>query len=241
MGNQVWFSSLCDLRCKGSLIKKQTNKHKTTLITPHLHVLMLPLSTSCASRMLVRWHHLLQTQSAFSWDYEHHLCAGCWPREWAWRACTWGLLQTTVPPAAGKWSAPGHPATALSPAGFNEVKRSQDSSMGTARVISYLWRCELCLCYCLHTFLFWCPVTQCAHWKKENYNYTHKSLWELRALLKPVFSSVLQCFLGSMKVFYFLLLLQHTDEMYSIFVFVFYRFPLQLLHTRKHFPIFPAL
>lgn len=125
--------------------------------------------------------------------------------------------------------------------GFNEVKRSQDSSVGTARVISYLWRCELCLCYCLHTFLFWCPVTQCAHWKKENYNYTHKSLWELRALLKPVFSSVLQCFLGSMKVFYFLLLLQHTDEMYSIFVFVFYRFPLQLLHTRKHFPIFPAL
>lgn len=62
-------------------LKKQTNKHKTTLITPHLHVLMLPLSTSCASRMLVRWHHLLQTQSAFSWDYEHHLCAGCWLRE----------------------------------------------------------------------------------------------------------------------------------------------------------------
>lgn len=155
-----------------------------------------------------------------------------------------GLLQTTVPPAAGKhqWSAPGHPATALSPAGFNEVKCSQDSSTGTASVISYLWRCELCLYYCLYTFLFWCPVTRCAHWKKENYNYTHKSLWELQALLKPVFSSVLQCFLGSMKVFYFLLLLQHTDEMFSMFccccLFCFLLFPLQLLHTRKCFPIF---
>lgn len=68
---------------------------------------------------------------------------------------------------------PEHHATALSTAGFNEVKYTQDSSMGTARVISYLWRYELCLCYCLHTFP---PLSCTSHCKKKNYTYTCKSM-----------------------------------------------------------------
>lgn len=77
-------------------------------------------------------------------DCNHHLSTGD------------GGRKPQEPTGCGRQASarcPGHHPTTLSPAGFNEVRCPQDSSVGTPWVISYLWRYELCLCYCLHTFL----------------------------------------------------------------------------------------
>lgn len=108
---------------------------KITFITRNLHVLMLPLYAGCGSRMLARKYHILQSLTAF-------LATG--------RTVTIpgdGGSKSREPASCGshcQQGALGHPATALSPAEFNEVKCPQDASMGNCIIVK-IWTLPLLL------------------------------------------------------------------------------------------------
>lgn len=126
MENQVRFSFLPDLQCKGSLINNGFHHPKFACFHAS------KAKKYRASRTLAREHHLLQSLTTFLATGRTATITSLWEMEG---------VSLKSPQAGGgghQRGAPGHHATTLSPAGFNEVRRPQDSSAGTAWVISYL-------------------------------------------------------------------------------------------------------